>query len=872
MPTDVSNSGADDAPHHALGEHTLVDSQNETLQLILSGAPLPKIFARLVTALETEIDGLGSILLLDTLTLELRHGAAPSLPPAFTRAIDGLRIGPGAGTCGAAAFDNRIVVTEDIGSDPGWRPLRELALSLGLVAAYSVPITSSSGGVLGTFAVYLKTQRKPTLAELEMVSLLCRTVSIAIERRRSEEHLQNATLTSLRERRLYETVLSNTPDLIYVFNLEHRFTYANEALLKLWGRTWEDSIGKSCLELGYEPWHAAMHDREIETVIATKQPIRGDVAFEGTNGRRLFDYIFSPVFGASGEVEAIAGTTRDVTEHRRTGANTRFLADLAQELAPLSDEATLIRHTVSAVGRHLNAHRCYFIECSVEENSFIVSDNWVRDGDANLAGRLTISDFGGPEWWAKYSAGNFAVSDALNDPVIAPDKVGSYVSVGVRSFAVQPFKQKTPWTVVLAVTEKIPRVWKPEEMELLENVAARVWPLVERVRSEVALRTARDEALAASRAKDDFLAVLSHELRTPLNPVLLIASEAAANPALPSQVRADFDTVARNVALEARLIDDLLDLTRITHNKMALQLGAQNIHDLLLQVRDAAQPEFKQRNLTLETHLEAPRHRVQGDEVRLQQIFWNLLKNAAKFTPQGGKISLSSAIRPERPGILEIKVADSGIGLSPEEVAGIFTPFVQGEHSRSGAASPFGGLGLGLAIARRLAELHHGTIRVASAGRGLGATFVVELPLLSVAAERVAPLPPAEPSVAVSRQSCRRILLIEDHLPSRQALRRLLLTRKIEVVEAGSVAEALEKAETTPVDLVISDLGLPDGTGYDLMKELKSRYGARGIALSGYGTDSDIARSHESGFLAHLTKPVQVQQLDRVIAQFGALT
>lgn len=177
------------------------------------------------------------------------------------------------------------------------------------------------------------------------------TASDVTERKRAEEALARITMVADQERRLYRTILSATPDLVYVFGLDHRFTYANQALLTMWGRTWEDAIGKNCLELGYPDWHAAMHDREIEQVIATKKPIRGDVPFNGTGGRRIYDYIFVPVFGADGEVEAIAGTTRDVTERKQTeealaNAN-KLLADRAAHLDELVQQRTVkLRDTV----------------------------------------------------------------------------------------------------------------------------------------------------------------------------------------------------------------------------------------------------------------------------------------------------------------------------------------------------------------------------------------------------------------------------------------------------------------------------------------------------------------------------------------------
>lgn len=854
----------------------LVECQNEALQLIISDAPLGRVFARLIAFVEAESDGdaVGSVLLLEG--NRLRHGAAPSLPAEYHAAVDGLVTDPELGTCAAAAARNEIVITPDLDAAPEWAGFKHLPLALGLRSAWSMPIVSAEGKVLGAFGTYFRRPRGPTELETETVAMFAKTAALAIERNRSAERLRAALQAAEHQQRLYEAVASTTPDLIYVFDLQHRFTYANNALLAMWGRTGEDSIGRTCLELGYEPWHAEMHDREIDQVAATKQPIRGVVAFNGTNGRRFYDYIFAPVIGSSGAVEAIAGTTRDVTDQRRAATAVKFLSDLTQDLAVLTDAQEIIRRTVHAVGRHFEAHRCYFVECLESQNVVKVGENYVRDDAPSLAGTLNLFDFGGRDWWREYSKGDFAVEDTDHHPLIGPAAAAAYTAVGIRSYAVQPVKRGGIWTVVLAVTENRPRAWLADEVHLLENVAARVWALIERARSEVALRAARDEALAASRAKDNFLAVLSHELRTPLNPVLLLASEAASNPRLPAEIRTDFETISRNISLEARLIDDLLDLTRITHNKLPLTLRVHDVHALLAQVSGTLQDELAEKDLTLAQRWEAPTALVNGDEVRLQQIFWNLLRNAVKFTPAGGTVTMATRLDPVRPNVLEVEVSDSGIGLSEVEIAKIFEPFAQGDHENVSGNPRFGGLGLGLAISRRLAELHAGTITARSAGRNRGSTFVVELPL-AAGARSVAPPEPAgvaevaafpPPAAGVSPRF-RRVLLVEDHEPSRQVLARLLASRQMEVVQAATAAEALQRALHHPFDLVISDIGLPDSSGFDLMTILQMRHGCRGISVSGYGTEQDIARSRDAGFMAHITKPVLSSTLDRVLHELG---
>lgn len=379
------------------------------------------------------------------------------------------------------------------------------------------------------------------------------------------------------------------------------------------------------------------------------------------------------------------------------------------------------------------------------------------------------------------------------------------------------------------------------------------------------LKRAHDDLLAASRAKDDFLATLSHELRTPLNPVLLLASAAAHNHDLPPGVRADFNAIRKNVELEARLIDDLLDLTRITRGKVILEKNFIDVHKVLHDAIATVQTEIQEKNIKLTLKLNATRHTVFADAVRLQQIFWNLLKNAVKFTAPSGCIAVHSTAEGER---LRIRISDTGIGMNADEIANVFNAFSSGHQAMSNGHR-FGGLGLGLAISQKLTEFHSGQICAESEGRGKGATFTIELPLAEAPAGDTTEIfrQPSQnlPSLETPIKTGLRILLVEDHEPTRNTLAHLLTRRLYHVSAAASVAEARNLAQTQHFDLLISDIGLPDGNGYDLMAELRQRGNLRGIALTGYGMEQDVNRSQNAGFVAHLTKPVRIQSLENAI-------
>ncbi len=458
------------------------------------------------------------------------------------------------------------------------------------------------------------------------------------------------------------------------------------------------------------------------------------------------------------------------------------------------------------------------------------------------------------------------------NPQILKSKIGVFVDLFRKTRALEASN--------IALESEVAQRQKAEEAlqkvnnELEERVRERTSDLVrlnEDLREhETALKASEVQAMAASKAKDDFLAALSHELRTPLNPVLLLATEASNDTRLPAEVRADFDTIAKNVALEARLIDDLLDLTRIERGKLALEMRPSDVHSSLRDALAMVHEEIDQKGIGLTLRLHADRRVVMGDDVRLKQVFWNVLKNAAKFTPAAGRITIETSIAADGARLL-LRVADTGIGMTPVELERIFLAFSQGDHATHSGPHRFGGMGLGLAISRMMVDLHSGTIRAASGGRDKGTTFLIELPLVREGAlgkpSGVIALPAASAQPAEFAEERRlRVLLVEDHKPTAVALTRLLSRRNYAVVAADCLASALSAASSGSFDLLISDIGLPDGSGYELMSQLNARSGIVGIALTGYGMEEDVSRSLSAGFVTHLTKPVTIQALDNALS------
>ena len=400
-----------------------------------------------------------------------------------------------------------------------------------------------------------------------------------------------------------------------------------------------------------------------------------------------------------------------------------------------------------------------------------------------------------------------------------------------------------------------------EQLAMMDAVGSQIGLLIERTEAAAELAQRKAEAETANRAKDNFLAMLSHELRTPLSPILF-AVERMEGLGIDHETRELTGIIRRNVEVEARLIDDLLDVTRLGQGKIELRKRSVDAHECMRDAIALCQPMIEERKITVETRLNAADSWVLADPVRLQQIIWNLLQNAVKFSASNGAISVVSE-GSSGEGKLQIRVVDHGVGIAPEFLAHVFEPFTQGEEP---LRRRFGGLGLGLAISRRLAEMHNGILTATSDGHGHGATFALTLPTVEKPTKAKPPhgmerRKPTEPGRRL------RILLVDDHTETREGLERLLQRQGYLVESAVDMTSALRAADSQEFDLLISDLGLPDGSGHEVMERLRGRQSIKGIAISGFGAQDDLDKSKASGFSEHLLKPFEFARLREVIQQ-----
>ncbi len=520
----------------------------------------------------------------------------------------------------------------------------------------------------------------------------------------------------------------------------------------------------------------------------------------------------APILGARGEVSGVVVVFRDISEQRRADrAIHRLVAIVA------SSKHAIIAETL---------------------------DNVITDWNP---GAEALLGFAAAEMIGRRMA-DLGLGDGP-DPSIAATQ-GLLAGGPVSEFDVRRRRKDGRW-VDLAVS------LSPIHANdgTIIGISRLVRDVTERRRQSAELIAERRRAEEANAAKDRFLATLSHELRTPLTPVMASVHRLERRPDLPPGVAESLAMIRRNVELEARLIDDLLDLTRIARGKLELERAPLDLHEVIRDVVQNSRSEFFAKSVEVDTRLEARDHYCVGDTARLQQAFWNLLKNSVKFTPPGGRVT----IRSENPsaGRIRVRVADTGQGIRPELLPRLFEAFEQGDST---AVRRGGGLGLGLSIARQLIELHEGAISAASEGEGRGAEFTVEL-ATTPERPRLLFLPHAGKQ-ELEKRNRTAVLVVEDDVDSGTALHELLVEAGFDASIADSVATATTLFRERPADVLVTDIGLPDGSGLELLGSLRAmRPGLRAIVVSGYGMEQDVERSLAMGVSEHLVKPLNFNRL-----------
>jgi PAS domain S-box-containing protein len=589
-----------------------------------------------------------------------------------------------------------------------------------------------------------------------------------------------------------------------------------------------------------------------------------------------------PQADAGGQVREIYGVYFDITERKWAERHSAFLLELDKALALLSDAEAIERVAVERLGTYLDLACCTFGQISGKRVTVL---EVYRHDNLSVSGSYDLDSFLLPAALEPLLQGRaLVVDDVATDPRTAP-VAEQYHAFGLEASVVTPVVYQGQWVGVLAVMSMRPRAWRPDEVQLLYEVAARVWPLAEQARARVALRAsearlqvlyvqeqaARAQAEEANRLKDEFLATVSHELRTPLTAFLGYAELLQGRAYSDAYLASTLEKIVQRAQAQARLIDDLLDASRIVSGKLQIEPRPMDLSLAIHAALDTVHPAVEAKGLRLHIDIDPAAGRISGDVNRLQQVVWNLLSNAIKFTPSGGSIQVRLA---PAGGEVELTISDTGQGIRPDFLPLVFERFRQ-DDSPGGRAQ--GGLGLGLAIVRHLVELHGGTVRVASPGKGQGATFTVRLPLLGAGR-------PAQPGDEAARAPAAeggppdlrglRVLLVDDQPDILELLRDTIAPCGALVMCCATAREALETVRSWLPEVLVSDIAMPGEDGYWLIRAVRELGPERGgslaaVALTAHVRAEDRARVLAAGFQRYMPKPVKPSELRALLADLA---
>ncbi len=615
-----------------------------------------------------------------------------------------------------------------------------------------------------------------------------------------------------------EAALASISDAFSVLDRDWRYTYVNDRVLELTGKRRKELIGRVIWEIFPEAIGGEFYHR-CYRAMETQQPDRFEVFYKPW-GR----WVDTRIYPSNNGLTIYRADLSEIMEQQKRFRENEQRLHVAEERIRLALEAANVGtfDYYPSVGVVRWSDRC--------NELFGLPDGTKPDYATYLNG-IHPDD-------------RHIIHETIRE-VLSPGSSGHY-EIQYRAIGVNDSRER----------------WLEEKGRVLLDDAGRparflgtIREITQRKQAEDALKKAKQDAEDANRAKDQFLAMLSHELRTPLTPVLMTIGSLQRNFDIPDSARRDLDILRRNVELEALLIDDLLDLTRIAHGKLELRNDAIDVHSALTYALGVSASDLNEKQINVRQDFAAEEHHSWADAARLQQVFWNIIKNAVKFTPARGELRISTRNDDEHNIIIDF--TDTGVGITPELQPRIFEAFEQGGK---GVTNRYGGLGLGLAISKRVIDLHGGKICVHSEGQGKGATFTIKLKAMETSLLEG----PAYP-LDHDRADKADILLVEDHEDTARALRRMLENAGYQVGYASTLASARDLAAKRHFQLVISDLGLPDGSGLDLMAQLRHSGQVNAIALSGFGSDGDVAAAKAAGFAEHFTKPVDWERLRHTI-------
>jgi signal transduction histidine kinase/CheY-like chemotaxis protein len=553
---------------------------------------------------------------------------------------------------------------------------------------------------------------------------------------------------------------------------------------------------------------------------------------------------------------------------RESEARLTILVRVSELIRTLHDPYELSYAVAETVGRHLNVRRCLFNETDVARDLEIVHRDYC-DGAESVAGEHRISDYSSVSTLDMQRGITVVNVDSKIDPRTAADYQRSYEATGERAYVAVPLMREGHWVASLWVSDDKPREWTKDELSLLQTVAERTWTAIEKLRAEDQReqllqreQEARDAAEKANQLKDEFLATLSHELRNPLNVILGYSELLLRLPEIQQSMRLTrmADALRRNAQSQSQLINDLLDLSRLQRGKISLNHEPVSLAAIIDNAVETVRADASAKGVDLRLNVGDQLLLVDGDRLRLQQIAWNVLNNAVKFTPSGGSIEISLSSDIDH-GVLVVK--DTGQGIDPRFLPHVFEMFRQADGSNR---RRHGGLGIGLALVKQLVQLHGGSITAESDGPGEGARFTVRLPLMRD--RELVAIGSSAGAVELNLLSETSFLIVDDSEDTIAMLTDLLKVSGANVRTATNGADALRIAEDNEFDVILSDISMPEMDGFEFLQRLRQINGREHvpvIAITGFGRSGDIERARAAGFYSHLTKPLNLQALAEVL-------
>lgn len=800
----------------AISLHVKALSRLHELAMVLAGMsePQPALQAILETLVDVHSADFGLLSLFNPATQCLSPAASLGFDAATMAALANVPIGICEGACGSAFATKERAIVEDVETDERFECYVAIAREAGFQAVHSTPILTQDGEVLGVLSVHFKHVRRPTDTETQLADLCARHAADAMEVAKSRRALRESEVRFAR-------FMQHLPGLAWIKDENGRYVFANAAAQKAFQASEAKLYGKVDAEV-FSDETARQFEANDLLALANEAGIQTIETLEHGDGTLHSSLVAKfPIRGEDGSATLIGGMAIDVTDRKRAEDSLR---ESEQRFRNMADHAPVMIWVSEANGS------CSFL-----------GKTWYEFTGRSPADSLGFGWIDAMHPDDRTTARNefLAASEAqraLSHEYRLCGKNGEY-----------------NWVIDAAV----PRF---DDSGVFLGYIGSVIDITKRKNIEEALRESEAALKEADRRKDEFLALLAHELRNPLAPIrtgLELMRLAGDDPAVVEEVRI---TMERQSQQMVRLIDDLLDVSRIARGTMELRKSRVELASVVESAVETARPIIQ--DLGHRLTVELPKHPivVEADPARLAQVIANLLNNAAKYMPRGGQIDL---VAKREASAVTISVRDTGIGIPPEMIDRIFDMFTQVDGSLERAQ---GGLGIGLTLVKRLVEMHRGSVEARSDGVNCGSEFIVRLPIV------VELLGESHGSngEAPASSGKRRILVVDDNENAAQVMGMLLKALGNEVQTAFDGLAAVELAERFRPDAILLDIGMPKMNGYETARHIREQpWGARIVlaALTGWGQEDDKRRTREAGFDHHFVKPLDLAVLQRFLAE-----